>query len=129
MVSVACQGLGPGAGAWSQGPRPGPAGRTETATEMPSHPRRASAGPLTTIGLSLSPVVLGMVRISSQLDLNSFRVKTLLRLCPLTGLISAIQVTGFHSTKLIERLGVSSRVSPPRENAWEPFRWAGTLSP
>lgn len=131
MVSAAWRGLGAGAGL-----EPGAeaeSGRADrTAAEMPSHPGRATAGPLTTNGLGSSSLVPGTVRISSQLDLNSFRMKrNFLRLGPPMCLTSARHVTGFHNTKLMEKLlGVRSRVGePPRENAWGPFRWAGTLSP
>lgn len=50
--------LGPGAGA-------GAGGADGTAAEMPSHPGRARAGPLTTNGLGLCWLVPGIVRIAS----------------------------------------------------------------
>ena len=71
--------LGPGAEAGS--------GRADrTVAEMPSHPGRARAGPLTRNGLGSCSLVSGIVRISSQLDLNSFRVKrNFLRLSQVLG--------------------------------------------
>lgn len=131
MVSAAWRGLGAGAGL-----EPGAeaeSGRADrTAAEMPSHPGRARAGPLTTNGLGSSSLVPGTVRISSQLGLNSFMMKrNFLRLGPPMGLTSARHVTGFHNTKLMEKLlGVRSRVGgPPQGECLGAISMGGNTQP
>lgn len=102
-----------------------------TATEMPSHlgrsPARAppaGAGPLTTNGLGSSPLVRGMVRISSQLDLNSLRGKRSLLVA------SARHVAGFHKHQINWKVvGGEEQNQGSQGECGGPPRWKGTAAP